>query len=328
MILITLLTLVWKNPVLPEGGGAETATNGEQTYTSRTIEGRERNQTKADEQKESGKLFSNLYHYLKKRSYPADPEEARRALVEDLKTISEAKLDIRTQNEMYYHLAIAFSGDTFSLRGNPEDLVKRMAVFAEEYRKVDTDMKNRLVDNGFSDLGNRLSKLSPGEIEIIYNGLSQGNDGGDIVTKKLQGNMVAAKIISSDTSPVKETITGIEDPIVRRETERALLLGEFHSDVNRYEDIARFYLSDESLIEPSRDVSVKLFGAELMKNPEGLSKVIRESSPGEKRDLAIEVMVSRILSTDPENALLWIDQIENQDVKRTLASDPRLPDSR
>jgi hypothetical protein len=139
---------------------------------------------------------------------------------------------------------------------------------------------------------------------------------GDSALIELAGGLKALSMNQNGEVKLSE-LSEIANDALRESATRHLLLSDYGDRVDTVLSLVAFYLSEDCPIGDDREIAIKVFGRNISAFPEEVSTVILNSPVGIKRDRAIQQMIYRIAGRDMEMALLWVDHIQDQRIKRS-----------
>lgn len=153
--------------------------------------------------------------------------------------------------------------------------------------------------------------------ELMSSTLSEGGDQAEI-SSRILGEMISMSL-KMEPFTTKTKLLEIKDPLLRLGTEKALLR-DANIDTTTKQIYAAYYLSDDCLLPHDIATEKNLFGLGIKFDPETISFIIGDAPLGTKRDYAIEHLVYRSASDDPERAELWLESITDPKVKARAKS--------
>lgn len=265
-----------------------------------------------------------------------DPERfvlAKRAIrnIKFSSKIEEAEIELKEEfaflyslppsHERYFlipDLITAYSKAAFEASTSKEDLLERMQRFGSIIQgAAEAEDTERLLIVASMQCAKMIAELPDQESGVLRAYLEGHGNSGD---QQMGSRIIASSYVRAlveNGSPDASIIDGISNEDVKRFTEQTILL-TFDFDLGSAKVVETFaarYLDETSKIAPDKNIAIRLFGLGLQTNPEAISAVILNAPPGQKKDEAIQQMIYRIAKSDPERADLWLEGIQDHNVK-------------
>lgn len=252
-------------------------------------------------------------------NYGSDSIQCEKLLRENLDAILKfpnPERDLLLSRLVVFYTTGVFSGSSPALFVEKMDLFRRVT---HEPGKLSDP--TRMDDEALSKSIYLIKKLDEKSVAAYSKSLEEMSDSGKyILAAPIFGGILVSGFDRDGVSD-PSALSGIANPSVRREAERAFILDASQKSEETAAAFARYYFSPNSLIERDHRVEMKLFGDGVSGYPVAISKEIASASPGLKRDLAIEQMIYRIADSDMDSAKDWFSQIQDPAIKKRAEKD-------
>jgi hypothetical protein len=249
-------------------------------------------------------------------TYPADSMAARAKLAVDLEFFLSLEPSYE-QLSCIDKISTNYTRDSMISATNPEDYLARMSMFGETIRefgdKIDYEqLMQTIVGQTTEALLLLRPDVSQQYKEVMSSSLSPENEQGEVASRILGG--IVAHELGKEPSSAIGNLRDIKEPLLRLGTEKALLRDGSIDNVTK-QNFGAYYLSNDCQLPHDIATEKNLFGLGIKYDPEAISSIINNAPSGPKKDFAIEHLVFRTAVDDPERSKLWLELIEDPNIK-------------
>lgn len=282
-------------------------------HTSKSVRTKHKGRTIASKPSDAD-ILDEAHKLIFDTEFSPDAHEAESALLERLNYLSE--LPISHDREFLISSIIdKFSQSIVSSTKDIRVIEDRIQSLNNILiGKLDSLDLGKLKDTLINSISNSISKSS--EKSAYLDSLEGDGVKSSIITEKLLATIFAIDLKGSE-SPEPSSIESLASPEARNTAARYFLENYDFATANKHTiaSFADFYLNTREIQSGGVNLAINIFGATISKEPGLVSQLISEASPSQKRDEAIEQMIYRLATSDPERTKMWLNEITDEKIK-------------